>query len=133
MLEQEAHKRPRAKEVQLCLKNVQQGKKGAVLSSFWGLLIGSLPYLLILLLNFILTSSLPFISFIAILYMLYAFFLCTWPFVLVGQLIMAIRFLFFPPRRLMGLGMLTMLVFLAVAILLGWLPSPFSSLLGFFN
>ena len=58
--------------------------------------------------------------------------LFTWPFVLVGQLIMAIRFLFSPPRRLMGLGMLTMLVLLAVAILLGWLPSPFS-LLGLFD
>ena len=122
MLEQDAHKRPTAMEVRARLEEMKHGKKGKVLSYLWGLLIGSIPYLLMLLLFFTMTSFPqldPFFS-------LFILFACTWPFVLVGQLIMAIRSLFYPPRRLMGLGMLTMLVLLAVAILLGWLPSPFS-------
>ena len=123
MLEQDAHKRPAALEVQLRLTDIQQGKKGKVFSSLWGLLLGSMPYPLILLLFFTMTS---FPQLNAIITVMYSLFLCTWPFVLVGQLIMAIRFLFSSPRRLMGLGMLTMLVLLAVALLLGWLPSPFS-------
>ena len=123
MLEQDAHKRPTALEVQLCLEEMKQGKKGKVLSYLWGLLLGSMPYVLILLL-FITMTSFPQLN--AVIAILYYLLLCTWPFVLVGQLIMAIRFLFSSPRRLMGLGMLTMLVLLAVAILLGWLPFPFS-------
>ncbi len=125
MLEQEARKRPSATEVRLRLKDIQQGKKGRALSYFWGLLLGSMPYPLIVLLLFTMTS---FPQLNAIITLLYFLFLCTWPFVLVGQLIVAIHFLLFPsPRRLIGLGMLTMLVFLAVAILLAWLPSPIFS------
>ncbi|HEY6406556.1 MAG TPA: hypothetical protein VIY29_03700 [Ktedonobacteraceae bacterium] len=52
MLEQEAHKRPTALSVQLQLTDMQQGKKGKVFSSLWGLLLGSMPYSLLLLLLF---------------------------------------------------------------------------------
>jgi hypothetical protein len=127
MLEQETHKRPKAMDVQLRLKEIQQGK---VLSYFWGLLIGSFPYPLLLLLSFFL-SSVPQIStngpvntaFSA----LYFLFLCTWPFVLIGQYIAGIRFLLSPPRRMIGLGIITMLVlflFVVVAAFQGWIVLP---------
>jgi serine/threonine protein kinase len=130
MLEQEAHKRPTALEVQLQLTDMQQGKKGKVFSSLWGLLLGSMPYPLLLLLLFSMTSF-PQLNVLAV---LYAVLLITWPIVLVVQLIIALDFLFSPQwrnRRLMGLGMLTMLVLLAIALKLGWLPSPLSP--GFLN
>jgi hypothetical protein len=130
MLEQEVHKRPTALEVQLQLTDMQQGKKGKVFSSLWGLLLGSMPYPLLLLLLFSMTSF-PQLNVLAV---LYAVLLITWPIVLVVQLIIALDFLFSPQwrnRRLMGLGMLTMLVLLAIALKLGWLPSPLSP--GFLN
>ena len=131
MLEQEARKRPTAGEVRLHLKDILHGKKGKVFSYLWGLLLGSLPYPLVLLLLFT-TTSFPQLNAIdlvsSVFGLSYFALLCTWPFVLVGQLIMTIRFLFSSPRRWMGLGMLTMLVLLAAAILLGWLPTPLSLL-----
>ena len=135
MLEQDAHKRPTALEVQLRLTDIQQGKKGKVFSSLWGLLrgllLGSMPYPLLLLLLLTLTT---FPQLNAIVVVLYAVLLFTWPFVLMVQLIIALKFLFYQPwrnRRWMGLGMLTMLVLLAITLILGWLPSPLSP--GFLN
>jgi serine/threonine protein kinase len=136
MLDPEARKRPSAMEVRSHLAEIKLGHKGKALSFVWGLLIGSMPYSLIALMLFSM-ASLPELNTIAVVntvfISLYILLLCTWPFVLVGQLIAAIRFLFSPPRRWMGLGMLTMLVFIVIAMTQAWLPYPISSFLGFFN
>lgn len=131
MLDPDADKRPKSVHaVKMQLLQIKRGKIGTALPFLWGLLIGSLPYSLILLL-FLTMTSFPQLNALAILgavfQTLYFALLCTWPFVLVVQLTFAIRFLFSPPTRLMGLGMLSMLVFLAVALSMMWLPSPFLS------
>jgi hypothetical protein len=61
---------------------MQQGKKGKVFSFLWGLLLGSMPYSLLLLLLFSITSF-PQLNVLAV---FYAVLLFTWPIVLVGQL-----------------------------------------------
>ncbi len=55
---------------------------------------------------------------------LYFLLLLTWPVVFLVQLIEGIRFLFSPRKRLMGLGILAMQVFLIIGITLRWIPSP---------
>lgn len=98
-----------------------------ILPFFWGLLIGSMPYVLISSLKLLATLFLyygldylvvfPFIFF-------FAFLLLVWPFVFIVQLIAGIRLLFSPHKRLMGLGILAMQVFLLIGIILRWIPSP---------
>ena len=97
-----------------------------ILPFFWGLLIGSMPYSLII-------SLIPLTSLfyhygadilVLLSVILYSFLLLMWPIVFGVQLIAGIRFLFSPGKRLMCLGILAMQVFLFIGIILRWLPSP---------
>jgi serine/threonine protein kinase len=136
MLEPDASKRPQSMdEVKRHLQQIKWGIARYILTTirrilpfFWGLLIGSMPYSLIISLLFLAilsshhhdtadSASLLFLPLIAL--------LCTWPFVFISQLTAGIRFLFSPHKRLMGLGILAMQVFLIIGMTLGWIPSPF--------
>ncbi len=128
MLQRDASKRPQSvNEVQAELTWIKRGKLGAALSYVWGLLWASLPYPLLLLL-LVCASAFPQIETIPTWHDVYMslsiLLLFVWPFVCVKHLIVAIRSLFSPPKRWMGLGMLTTLVLLAVAIIGAWLPLP---------
>ncbi len=123
MLEHDASKRPKSvKEVQWKLKRIKEGIWGIMFSYLLGFLWASLPYPVILLLFFMTT-----VTQISNNYFLYQIvltitspLLIVWPFVVLTHLITAIRYLKFPAKRWMALGMLTMLTLLAVGISAGW-------------
>jgi serine/threonine protein kinase len=92
-----------------------------------GLLIGSLPYLFVPLLQFI-SSLYPngevtgwLVLFVLPFYFLYKL----WPLVLICQCLLAFYFLFLahPRRHVLAIGILLMLVLIYLAIFFGWLPS----------
>jgi len=131
MLEPDASKRPHSMDdVKLQLKQIKRRKIAIPLSFIQGFLWASLPYLPILLpfgiasifpqiTTIVLTTIGPLLYPLFMLYMLIFFFsLCFGPFVFVWQLITSIDLLFLPARRVTGLGRLTMLVLLIVAVIL---------------
>ncbi len=136
MLEPDASKRPQSMdEVKRCLQQIKWGIARDILTTirpllpfFWGLLIGSMPYVLIISLLLLVTlfSHYGLDSLALPLAFVLLASLILWPFVFIGQLIAGIRFLFSPRKRLMGLGILAMQVFLIIGILLRWIPSPLS-------
>jgi len=129
MLEQHAHMRPKSvDEVKERLNQIKNGVVSGLVQSFlWGLLIGSMPYSIIIVCGLFLRS--PFLTIMSVFgglfFVLYFFLLCAWPFVFLWQLVTAIRFLCTPRKRLTGLGILLMQVFLILAIMLVWIPVPF--------
>ena len=130
MREPDASQRPKSMdEVKCSLQQIKGGIAKSILTTirpllpfFWGLLLGSM-------------SNLPIISFI-LLASLFSYYgignfvfkidilLFTWPVVFLLALIGGIRFLFSPGKRLMGLGILAMQVFLLIGLILRWIPLP---------
>ena len=99
----------------------------SALSFLIGLLIGSLPYLFLPLLQ-LLSSLYPndntpgfFVPFVFPFLFLFMF----WPLVLICQCLLALYFLFFahPRRHLLAIGILLMLALIYLAIFFGRLPS----------
>lgn len=122
MLETDVRKRPKnMEEVRNRLQDSKDGWKKKLASFTWGLLIGSMPYSLLLPL---LMLNGP--GFNSIIVSLYFVLLCTWPIALLGQVISAISFVFVPRKRFLGLGILAMLIFLMLGFMYGFLPLPFS-------
>lgn len=123
MLEHDASKRPKSmKEVQWKLKHIKQGIWGTLFSYILGFLWASLPYPLLLLLYFIQTSPQFSSNFTLnlIASTIYGPLIFVWPFVTLMHVITAVRYLWVPSKRWMGLGMLTILVLLAAAIFAQW-------------
>jgi serine/threonine protein kinase len=122
MLETDVRKRPKSmEEVRNRLQDIKDGWKKKLASFTLGLLIGSMPYSLLLPL---LMLNGP--GFNSIIVSLYFFLLCTWPIALLGQVSSAISFVFVPRKRFLGLGILAMLIFLMLGFMYGFLPLPFS-------
>jgi hypothetical protein len=119
MLEPDASKRPNsAATVKLRLKRIKTGVKGLVADFALGLLTGSMPYPLIVLLFFL--TPLQIVNVANWLGMLSLVFYCIWPLFFLAQLIIGIVFLCSPPRRIVGLGILTMLALSIFRLFEGW-------------
>lgn len=129
MREPDISKRPKSMdEVKRRLQQIKWGIARSILTAirpilpvFWGLLIGSMAYVFIISLKYGLDKPVlhPIFTLVAFL----TFYI--WLFVLVWQLIAGVRFLVSPRKRLMGLGIVAMEVFLIIGIILRWIPSPF--------
>ena len=130
MREPDASQRPKSMdEVKCCLQLIKWGIAKSILTTirplhpfFWGLLIGSMPYSFIIpcILLAALYGTDNLVLFISRSY----FLLLLTCVVFLAQLIVGIRFLFSPGKRLMGLGILAMQVFLLIGIIWTWIPSP---------
>jgi serine/threonine protein kinase len=131
MLEQDMHKRPHTMDfVKHELIEIKEGKFSQLLKNFLlfgrGILLGLIPFsfwIVLSLLNSPLFLSLTF-SLNTVLEMLNVAFLCLSPFLLMGTIATAITFLLSSNKRLVGLGMLTMIAIVCFAIIIGWVPFP---------
>ena len=135
MLEPDASKRPKNMQVvTLRLQNLQRDPKKIIAkyarSFLWGLLIGSLPYSLMIL--HMVIAKIPLVNaLLGTLTLIVAqLFFSLWPLVILMQLISTIILLFTPRRRLIGLGIFAMMLILVLLIINGKLP--FSSLYQFY-
>ncbi|HLL78500.1 MAG TPA: serine/threonine-protein kinase [Ktedonobacteraceae bacterium] len=127
MLQTDSSKRPASmRDVRERLKSLQFGIVGKlwrfIQSAFWGFIIGSVPFSLMLL--FLLTAQIPFIGQMLgwFLFVLSLVLFTGWPVVLGIQLLVAGVFLFKPRHRNIGIGILLMLVLIFIAQLAGWIP-----------
>lgn len=130
MLASDADKRPKNMEVvRRRLRLIRDGSLGVfmrdTLTILTGMLLGSIPYL-----YYLGVSSLPHMSvFIApilglFLLVLSLTALCLGPLVALVELGTGIIFLFSPSKRLLGLGMIAILLLLPILLVLRWLPLP---------
>ncbi len=133
MLEQNMHKRPHTMDfVKQELIEIKEGKFAPFLKNFLlfgrGTLLGLIPFsfwIVLSILNSPLFLSLTF-SINIFMSMLYAAFWCISPFLLMGTIATAITFLLSSNKRFVGLGMLTIIAIVCLAIIIGWLTLPFS-------
>lgn len=129
MLEADPMHRPgNMEEVKRRLQRIKDGFQKPALSLLRGLLTGSMPYSLIALLLLswhLIPLTSTFASFNLVFFVIYYLLMCTWPFVLIAQLIRATKFLFTPQKRLIGLGILLMQGLLILGIINAWLPYQF--------
>lgn len=137
MREPDSSKRPKSMDkVKRRLQNIKWGIASSILTAirpilpvFWGLLIGSMAYVLMMslkLLEALLSSNgLDKTTLRPILTLVVYPIFFIWLIVFVWQLIAGIRFLVSPGKRLMGLGIVAMEVFLIIGIILRWIPSLF--------
>jgi serine/threonine protein kinase len=132
MLEYDAAKRPKhMREVRNRLEllpiNIPFMLLNIFRHSFWGLVIGSIPYSVALLLLLVspITILNQAISWFLFVILLLSFSL--WYVVLSLQLILAITSIYSKRHRLMGIGILVMLAGIFLAAMLGWLPWPWNA------
>lgn len=131
MLEYDATRRPKhmqevRRRLELLPVNIPLMLLNIFRRSFWGLVIGSIPYSFAFLL--LLVSSVTIldqaISWFVFVITLLSFSL--WYIVLGLQLILAFTALHSKRHRLMGIGILVMLAVIFLAALFGWLPWPWN-------
>jgi membrane-bound ClpP family serine protease len=137
MLQNDSSQRPVSmQEVRRRLKDLQFGIVGMLLrflqSAFWGFVIGSIPFSLLLL--FWLSAQIPVIGQTLgwFLFVLSLELFTGWPVVLGIQLLVAAILLFKPRHRNIAIGILLMLGFLFFAQLAGWIPWEINFLQPFF-
>jgi serine/threonine protein kinase len=126
MLERDASHRPKnIDEVKNRLQRIKGGIVGPIakqaLALFLGLLIGSMPYSLLFLLyfsQFTLSLQSYFESGPAGLLLLGL--LCSWPLFFLVQLALGIKWCLSSGKRLRGLGILSMMLFINIAVLFAW-------------
>ncbi len=131
MLEQDSHKRPHTMNfVAQELIKIKEGKVAPFLKNSLlfgrGLLLGLIPFSFWIVLP-ILNSPLfsPFIlQFHLFKVMFYDAFWCLSPFLLIGTIVTAITFFLSSNKRLVGLGILTVIAIVCLAIIIGWVPFP---------
>jgi len=121
MLERDSTQRPKTmREVHKRLELIKLGIKGLAARFSLGLLIGSMPgpiLVLLLLLSSLHVAGLGnWIEGIAL--ALY----CTWPLAFLAQLTTGIVFLCLASRRIVGLGILIMLVLYILELFMRWIP-----------
>jgi len=121
MLERDSTQRPKTmREVHKRLELIKLGIKGLVARFSLGLLLGSMPGPILVLL--LLLSSLHVAGLgnwiEGISHALY----CTWPLAFLAQLTAGIVFLRFPSRRIVGLGILIMLALYILELFVRWIP-----------
>jgi len=120
MLELDASKRPQsAAVVRRRLECIKTGVRGLVAAFSLGLLTGSIPYPFLVLL-FLLSSLLHIVNTYTWLGMLSSTLICIWPLFFLAQLILGIVFLCSPSRRIVGLGIVTMLLLYILVLFEGW-------------
>ena len=127
MMEQDSHKRPHTMDsVRQELIDIKEGMFSKLLKNSLlfgrGMLLGVIPFsfwIVLSLLNSPLFLSLTF-SLNTFMEMLYAAFWCLSPFLLMGTIATAITFLLSSNKRLVGLGMLTMIAIVCLVIIIGW-------------
>ena len=129
MLEQNAHKRPHtANEVQEELTKIKEGTFIRFFKHFLsfgrGTLLGFVPFgfwFIPLILSLPLFSSIAssLDQFIMVLNVLLW---CAAPFLFIGAITNAIVFLLSPGKRLKGLGMLTTIIVVGIALIILWMP-----------
>ncbi|HLX57384.1 MAG TPA: serine/threonine-protein kinase [Ktedonobacteraceae bacterium] len=129
MLESNASKRPKSMQtVMQRLQNMQQNTTDLIVkylkNFFWGLLIGSFPYPLLLL--YMLVSIIPFVNTMlgTPVLILAQLFFSLWPLVVIIQFLAATAMLFTSRRRLIGAGIFVMMGIVLLAISSGWIPWP---------
>ncbi|HVB21661.1 MAG TPA: serine/threonine-protein kinase [Ktedonobacteraceae bacterium] len=131
MLEQDGQKRPHTMDfVKQELIEIKEGMFSKLLKSSLlfgsGILLGLIPFsfwIALSILNSPLFLSLTF-SLNTFMEMLYAAFWCLSPFLLMGTIATAITFLLSSNKRLVGLGMLTIIAIVCLAIIIGWVSFP---------
>jgi hypothetical protein len=132
MLERDAGNRPKdMNEVKQRLQRIKDGVVGPIArhtrAFFLGLLFGSLPYSLIF--PLVAASSSPLGAYLTFLEsglasVLAMSLFCSWPLFFLGQVVTGIKYLLFPGKRFLGLGILCMLLCIHLGLLFAWLPSP---------
>ncbi|MEO8973852.1 MAG: serine/threonine-protein kinase [Ktedonobacteraceae bacterium] len=132
MLEQDRRKRPNTMNVvEQELIKIKEGKFTPFLKNFLqfgrGTLLGIIPFSFWIVLSLL---STPLFSLLAeslgeFMAMIYTAFWCLSPFLLMGTIATAITFLLSSSKRFVGLGMLTIIAIVCLAIIIGWLPLPF--------
>jgi serine/threonine protein kinase len=137
MLQNDSSQRPVSmQEVRRRLKDLQFGIVGKLWrflqSAFWGFVIGSIPFSLLLL--FWLSAQIPVIGQTLgwFLFVLALALFTGWPVVLGIQLLVAAILLFKPRHRNIAIGILLLLGFLFLAQLAGWIPWEINFLQPFF-
>ncbi len=131
MLERNTHKRPHTmNEVQEELTRIKEGKFTRLFKYFLsfgrGSLLGLIPFAFWILISI---NTLPPFSAIALylsqfIAILQTGILCISPFLFIGTITTAITCLLSPGKRLVGLGILTTIVFIGIALIIGWIPLP---------
>src|SRR6266702_2738129 len=121
MLERDSTQRPKTmREVHMRLERIKLGIKGLAARFSLGLLIGSLPgpilVMLLLLTSLHLAGLGNWLEGIAL--ALY----CTWPLAFLAQLTTGIVFLCLASRRIVGLGILIMLALYILDLFVRWIP-----------
>jgi len=129
MLERDSSKRPKTMhQVKKKLERIKLGIRGLVARFSLGLLIGSMPVPILVLLSLLaslhITDAGTWIHGISL--ALY----CTWPLAFLAQLIIGVVFLCSASRRIIGLGILTMLVLYILGLFMEFI-TPFLPGFGF--
>lgn len=133
MLERDNFKRPHTvKVVKEELIRIKEGRFTPFLKNSLlfgrGALLGLIPFSFLIVLS-ILSSPIfsPFaLSLGQLTRILFAAFWCLSPFLVMGTIATAVTFLLSSNKRLVGLGILTMIVIVCLALIIGWIPFPFT-------
>jgi len=129
MLERDTRKRPKTMhQVEKKLERIKLGIRGLITRFSLGLLIGSMPIPILVLLSLLaslhITGAGTWIHGISL--ALY----CTWPLAFLAQLVIGIVFLCSTSRRIIGLGIFTMLVLYMLGLFMEFI-TPFLPGFGF--
>src|SRR6266705_6797056 len=121
MLERDSTQRPKTmREVHMRLERIKLGIKGLAARFSLGLLIGSLPGPLLVML--LLLTSLNVAGLGNWLEGIALALYCTWPLAFLAQLTTGIVFLCLASRRIVGLGILIMLALYILDLFVRWIP-----------
>jgi hypothetical protein len=121
MLERDSTQRPKTmREVHKRLELIKLGIKGLAARFSLGLLIGSMPGPILVLL--LLLSSLHVVGLGHWIEGISLALYCTWPLAFLAQLTTGIVFLCFASKRIVGLGILMMLVLYILELFMRWIP-----------
>ena len=124
MLERDTSKRPKTMhEVKKRLERIKLGIRGLITRFSLGLVIGSMPVPILVLL--FLLSSLHVTGVDTWIHGISLALYCTWPLAFLAQLIIGVVFLCSASRRIIGLGIITMLVLYILGLFMQQFISPF--------